>query len=189
MLDQRTGRFYLSWQTSCKAKRLVWNPISCILAVGRRRYYEIREIYTSLTMKIALQPAIVSYTNDDNSSCSCQGECAEDKTFGSPVAVAGGGVFVFPSLYPDPAHTSEHRLMSLTTCGKCRLIMCPVWRDLQCMVQRCHEQVLTLTLLPLTTGKSSIWLHLPLQFPKAQVINLSSLTEQLLLVLTLLWNN
>lgn len=29
-------------------------------------------------MKVSLQPVIVSYTSDDNSSCSCQGECAED---------------------------------------------------------------------------------------------------------------
>lgn len=92
------------------------------------------------------------------------------RTFGSAVAVAGGGVFALPSLYPDPAHTSEHRLMSLTTCGTCRLIMCHLWWDLQCMLQRCHQQVLTLTLLALITGKTSIWLHPPLQFSKAQVI-------------------
>lgn len=52
-------------------------------------------------MKVSLQPGFVSYTNDDNSSTSCQGECAEAKTFGSPVAAAGGGVFVLSSLYPD----------------------------------------------------------------------------------------
>lgn len=101
MLVWRIGRFYLSLQTSCKAKRLVWDAISCIFTVGRQRCYEIREIYTSLTMKVSLQPVIVSYTNDDNSSCSCHGECAEAKTFGSPVAAAGGGVFALSSLYPD----------------------------------------------------------------------------------------
>lgn len=80
---------------------MVWDAISCIFTVGRQRCYEIREIYTSLTMKVSLQPVIVSYTNDDNSSCSCQGECAEAKTFGSPVDAAEGGVFALSSLYPD----------------------------------------------------------------------------------------
>lgn len=56
-------------------------------------------------MKISLQPVNVSYTNDGSSSCSCQEERAEDETFGSPVAVAGGGVFALPSLYPD---TNSH---------------------------------------------------------------------------------
>lgn len=77
-------------------------------------------------MKILLQPVIVSYINDDDSSCSCQGQCAEDRTFGSPVAPAGGGVFAFPSLYLD---TSSHlRAQAEVTdhLSKCRLIMCYV---------------------------------------------------------------
>lgn len=59
-----------------------------MFTVGRQRRYEIREIYTSLAMNVSLQPGIVYYPSDDNHFCSCGGECAEDKTFASPVAFA-----------------------------------------------------------------------------------------------------
>lgn len=68
---------------SCNSKRLVYDPTSCIFTVGRQEPPEIREIYTSLTRSISLQPGTVYYPSDDNQFCSCG---VEEKRFSSPVA-------------------------------------------------------------------------------------------------------
>lgn len=139
-------------------------------------------------MKISLQPVIASFTNDDNSSCSCQGQWAEDKTFGSPVAVAGG-VFAFPSLYLDTssdlraqADVTDHLwqvqvnyvscVMGSSVCGT-KVPQADINSDI---AGTDHREVkhLTASTSPVFQGPS---------------YNLSSFTQQPPFVLTLLWNN
>lgn len=140
-------------------------------------------------MKIPLQPVIVSYTNNDNSSCSCQGQCAEAKTFGSPVAVAEGGVFALPSLYPD---TSSHlRTQADVTDHLWQVQVNYVSCVMRSSVHGTKAPRAGFNTDIAATGHREVKHLTAFTSPVFQgpSYSLSSLTQQLLFVLTLLWNN
>ena len=106
---------------SSNSKKLVYDPVSCIFTAGRKRHYEIREIYTSLVMNTSLHqeqfitPVVrITFPVTEGSTDMVRHSQALWLSL-------RGGLPALPSLYQMLADSSVHRVVfsDLPSVGLC----------------------------------------------------------------------